>query len=266
MWGADFFLALAEYPGTGRNNGEFYEDLVQISSGSRLSHHGDLRVREIRQGFQIKGELNCLGCEFVWVNMTPQTNASDIERLNQVQFNCLTGWRSCKHPVDLAPTLWAQALRDEQDQTPPDDNPCLLPTQTLAREANDIALVKVLSAKSVRSAYQADPSRLLTVRILEPMKNARLHRTTDVLTFSIGADAIRPDDGKNRIPIVVGNEYFLLYQHLLPDQPGYPSPYLFSCHAVPNTPENAAEIQRGIALDPSAGEPYDYLDEPYSEQ
>jgi hypothetical protein len=36
------------------------------------------------------------------------------------------------------------------------------------------------------------------------------------------------------------------------------------CHGLFNTPGNSAEIKIGIALDPSAGEQFDYANEPES--
>jgi hypothetical protein len=274
MWGADFFLELGEYPGgEGRNEGQFYENSVDLSSGSRLSNRGDLPVRQIRQGFRTREVLNCLGCEVVMVSMTPQTNPGDIGRFNQIQFNCLTGWRSCKHPVDLAPALWAQALKDEQDpelrepeeQSWPEEQSCLLSTQILAREANDIALVKVLSVRMVQFSPDLQPDRRVTARILQPIRNGRAYRTTEILEFSAEPYVLRNEDGKDQFPLVVGSEYFFLYQQKWPDQPESSVQELWPCHAVPNTPEVAAAIQQGIALDPSTGEPYDYLNEPYTE-
>jgi len=260
VWGADFVLAVEAYPGEGRNKGSFYEDFVGLASGTRLSYPGHFGVREIREGFRTLESLQCLGCEFVEVEMTPQTNASDIERFNQIQFNCLTGWRSCKHPVDLAPALWAQALQEEQGQQLSEEQPCLLPTQILAREANDIAIVKVISVGSGR-VNSIGAHRKLTVRILQPMKNGRSYRTTDTLEFSADPDALRAEDGRDRSPLVVGNEYFFLYRQPRPGEIST-TPALWPCHALLNTPANAASIQQGIALDPSAGEPYDYRDAP----
>jgi hypothetical protein len=271
MWGADFYLGLAEYPGKGRNRGGFYVNQVNLSSGSRLSRSEAFTVKEIRQGFQTAEELNCLGCEFVQVHMTPQTNARDIERFNEVQFNCLSGWLSCKHPADLAPKLWAQALLDEQAQWSPEEPFCQLPIQILAREADDIALVKVLSVGLDTSFLDARPSPVLTARILQPMKNGRAYRASDILEFFTKPYALRTENGKDQFPLVVGKEYYFFYRQ---PRPGGPlsiaimpsSPDLWTCHALPNTREVTAAIQQGIALDPSAGEPYDYRNDPYTER
>jgi hypothetical protein len=155
-------------------------------------------------------------------------------------------------------------LQDEQGPQVSDEQSCLLPIQILAREANDVALVKVLSARS-RQIYQGWPYRMLTARILQPVKNGRAYRATDILDFIAEPYALRTEDGKDQFPLVVDKEYFFLYRQ---PQPGeiWSIAELRPCHVLPNTPEAAAAIKQGIALDPSAGEPYDYLNEPYSEQ
>jgi hypothetical protein len=42
--------------------------------------------------------------------------------------------------------------------------------------------------------------------------------------------------------------------------------YLGPCSVLENTPTIAAAIRKGVALDPSNGEPYDFRDEPYTEK
>jgi hypothetical protein len=69
----------------------------------------------------------------------------------------------------------------------------------------------------------------------------------------------------------VGSEYFFFYEYFFqtrrgPDQIWSPTRELWLTHALPNTSGIDEAIKQGIALDPSAGEPYDYLNEPYSEQ
>lgn len=266
MWGADFALALEAYPGEGRNEGEFYENDVDLASSTRLSDRGNLPIQEITQGFRTREALNCAGCEFASADMTPQTSVSDIERFNRIQFNCLTGWRSCRHPADLAPTLWAQALQDERTPQATEGQSCRLPAQILAREANDIALVKVISIEPSRGPQGSGIREFLTVRILQPVKNGRAHRTTDILRFSASPLALKSEDGRGQPPFVVGSEYFFLYRQPWPDEVEYSTPELRSCHAMQNTPQIATAVKQGIALDPSAGEPYNYRGEPYAEQ
>ncbi len=272
VWGADFTLGIAIYPGQGRNEGDLYENIAILASSTRVSHHHELSRRDIQQGFRTHEILNCLGCEYVVVQLTPETKAADIERFNQIRFNCLTGWRSCKHPIDLAPELWEQALKDEQSPQGSEEESWLLPPHMLAREMNNIVFVKVLAVEAGQDVSPGvGPHHDLTVKVLQPMKNSRAYRAGDVLKFYASPSALWTGDGNGRSPLVVGSECFFFYEYFFytrrgPDQIWSPTRGLWLARALPNTPEIAEEIKQGIALDPSAGEPYDFRDEPYVEQ
>lgn len=270
MWGADFSFWMLEGPGTGRNNGQIYENIVDLSSGARLSRDEEFSVREILRGFLTREELNCLGCEYVTVHMAPQAHASDIERFNRIQFNCLTGWRSCKHPVDLAPDLWAQSVEDEKAMQPVEEPYCQVSAEILAREANNIVLAQVLSIKMSQLKIFEGPVRMVTARVLEPLKNGQAYRSSDILESYDNPYGLLAGEGKNRKPLMVERAYFFLYRQPPPGEgmfyPMLTSLELRPCHALPNTPDNARSVRQGIALDVSAGEPYDFRNEPNSEQ
>ena len=275
VWGADFTLNVATIPGHGRNEGELYQNMVIVAFSSRVSHRGEISVRDFWQGFRTREELNCLGCEYAVVNMTPQTSAADIERFNHIRFDCLTGWQSCKHPVDLAPALWEQALQDEQGSQESEEELWLLPPQNLAREADKIVLVKVLSAAPGQNVSGEEPFRQghtdIKARILQQTKNSRANRVGDIIHFFANPSTLSTGDQKGKSPIEVGGEYFFFYSYFYyerrgSDQLWSPTKGLWLDHALPKTLESAVAINQGIALDYSAGEPYDYENEPYDEQ
>jgi hypothetical protein len=144
MWGADFTSLVMTYPGKGRNDGETYAVIADVTSGSRLLwRNEDFQADILQQGFRTDEGLQCLGCEFVSVNMTAQTNPKDIERFNRLNLDCITRWRACKDPWDMAPESWAQALLDKSRTDSPEEQACAISPSLLAREANDILLVKV---------------------------------------------------------------------------------------------------------------------------
>ena len=71
----------------------------------------------------------------------------------------------------------------------------------------------------------------------------------------------RPEAGKNAAQPIEGKEYLFLYREPRPNEIDN-SLYLESCHGILASAENSALVQQGIALDPSAGEPYDYWNQP----
>jgi hypothetical protein len=265
MWGADFTVLVMTYPGKGRNEGQTYAVITAVDSGSRLlRRQEDFRTDLLQQGFRTDEELQCAGCEYVTINMTPLTNPKDIERFNQLNLDCIARWFACKHPQDMAPELWAQALLDKSRTAPPEEQACTISPSLLAREANDILLVKSLSLKTVQPPDGGEAGQIAAVRVLQSLKNGRAYRTTDTLEFGTPPNSIRPQDQEAHAQLVPGDEYFFLYRQPRPNEieAGL---YLSPCHGLLNTPENAAAIKVGIALDPSTGEAYDYRNDPSEE-
>jgi hypothetical protein len=273
MWGADFGLGVVTYPGVGRNKGYPYEVLAGTDSGSRLSRRGDLNLRDLRRGFRVDAELNCLGCEYVGVHVTPQTDARDVERFNHFNFNCITAILACKHPVDFLPEAWNQALKDKLDQSDSNQPACGLPTRILARETNDVVLAKVLSINDSLSSGGSERYQKVKVQVLETPKNGEDFRKSNQPLFVPTAGALRPEISSDSARLSVGQDYFFIFNFWRPspypmviDLRPEPGTYLEPCHALANIPANAASIREGIALDPSNGEPYDFRNETHTEK
>lgn len=265
MWGADFGVEVFTFPGTGRNEGQPYAAAAAIDSGTRLTRrHESGRADQLTKGFRATSELQCLGCEFVAVQLTQQTDPKDIERFNRLDLSCITRWRACKHPEDMAPELWTQALHDKPlDDRLRDDDPevCTIAPSILAREASDIALVKVLSVQAIRASDTTQVSQRATVQILQLLKNGRAYPPSEPREFAVPPGSIRPEAGKNAAQPITGNEYLFLYQEPRPNEIDN-FLYLTPCHGILASPENSALVKQGIALDPSAGEHYDYWNQP----
>jgi hypothetical protein len=267
MWGADFGFEVFTYPGTGRNDGQVYAVGAGIGSGTRLTRrHESARSDLLREGFRTTEDLQCLGCQDADAEITQQTDPKDIERLNRLDLSCITRWLSCKHPDEMAPELWKQAMQDKpmEDRRQDDDRQvCTVSPSILARESNDIALVKVLSLETMHIEDSNEQGQQATVQILKLLKNGRTYRTNNTPEFAIPPRSIRPENGDKTAALLEGKEYLFLYREPRPDEIDN-SFYLEPCHGLLATPENTALIQQGIALDPSAGEPYEYWREPYT--
>jgi hypothetical protein len=264
MWGANFSIGIEAYPGTGRSEGDVYEVIAVINSGTRLSSRNfPISAIFLRQGFRTLKFMNCANCEEVDVDLTHQTDPADIERFNHLNLNCITRWHLCRHPDELAPEIWKQASLDPDSERLPDDDPevCAISPTILSREANDIALVKVLSVKTLpEPIVEAEIRQVAVVRVLQPLKHGRLYRAIDTVEFPYRPDSMWPRNSFGS-HLAVGQQYLFLYRQ--PQFADNPTPlYLEPCHALLATPENTALIRQGIALDNSGGEFYDYLGEP----
>jgi len=280
MWGAGFGVGTyaypgtsrRDYPGTGRNEGHIYVVFADVESSSRLLNdfEPDPDLSSLQRGFRTEYELQCLGCEEVTGYVALQTDPRAIERLNQFDFSCITRWVACKHPAELDPELWKQAVLERQQQPRPVNNNeeeagqekwCLVPSSVVAREANDILLVRVVAAKSIHDPESNETGQSATVNVLHAVKNGHRYRTSNQMVFGVVPHAVKQEAGLKGSLLEVGKKYFFLYDQRSPNSV-FASPYLDPCHALLDNEVNAAEVRAGVLLDPSTGESYDYANDP----
>jgi hypothetical protein len=262
QWGADFTMMSLAYPGTGRNRDHPYMVSISVNSVTRLvSSHDETPLPALQQGYRTDYTRFCLGCEVSYAYVLPQTDPATIMRFNRFSFSCLTSLRGCKHPEEMAPEIPTTEYRTiDYSGTMEGEEGCQFATPVLAREANDILLVKILSLKPIVYPQTKERGQLARVQVLRPVKNGLRYRTSNQLEFAAPFFALRPPLGQKRATLSVGQEYFFLYRERGPNDP-FASHYLNACHALQNTPKNAQEINEGVALDPSAGEIYDSINE-----
>lgn len=67
--------------------------------------------------YWIGGPGGCEVCIAIWVRVTPDAPAEEMQRLTSFDFSCLTRWLTpCRDKWDMMPGAWAQA---EKDRTVP---------------------------------------------------------------------------------------------------------------------------------------------------
>jgi hypothetical protein len=72
-------------------------------------------ISRLHPAYRISGPGGCEGCWDLWVTFLPSASQSDIDRLAQFDFSCLTRWRHpCRTPSDLMPAAWRQKLQDDK--------------------------------------------------------------------------------------------------------------------------------------------------------
>jgi hypothetical protein len=160
------------------------------------------------------------------------------------------------HPVDLSPQLWAQAVDDEKTPIAEDGSLCNLPTSVLAREANDIALVKITSTKPLPDPDSKEIGQTVSAVVLQAMKNGEENPPGTSVVFPSYPSALRLSDGSTQ-KLAAGQQYFVLYTQTDPGSP-ISGLYFAPCHVLLPTAENHAAIEEGIREDPSTGEKYDW--------
>ena len=166
--------------------------------------------------------------------------------------------------------MWKQAVQDHEARPRHNNNLeeeaaqeqwCLIPSSVVAREANDILLVRVIAAKLVHDPESNTTGQTATVQVLETVKNGHRYRTSNTMVFGVDPQGVKQEAGTKGSLLEIGKEYFFLYHQRSPNNP-MAGTFLDPCHALLYTAANAAEVQQGIRLDPSTGESYDYMNDP----
>lgn len=252
IWSTDYGINLWAYPGVGRNEGQAYIVAAEVISSPRILTSFEFNPSLLKQGYRTSHTLSCAGCELVVAAFTPQTAPDFIQRINRFNFACITQMKTCRDPSDLAPDLWRVAVDDKASFMGEDESNkqfCDLPTAVLAREANDILLVEVLTAHPVHDPNTQEEIQQGTLRVVEKLKNGDSTPLGTILKYSNSPMAVRLTDS-GQTGFVAGEQYYFLYRHPkaneLDSRIG-----LRPCHGLLNTPANRSEVKAGIALDGS---------------
>ncbi|HET6841014.1 MAG TPA: hypothetical protein VFK06_04910 [Candidatus Angelobacter sp.] len=73
------------------------------------------RISPLHPAYRISRPGGCEGCMDLSVAFLHGASQSDIDRLAQFDYSCLTRWRrTCRTPSDLMPAAWQQKLQDDQ--------------------------------------------------------------------------------------------------------------------------------------------------------
>lgn len=83
---------------------------IYFNSRAQLGKHPDTyRISQLHPTYRIYTSGGCEGCRDFSVSFLPGANQSDINRLAQFDYSCLTRWlHPCRTRSDLMPAAWQQ--------------------------------------------------------------------------------------------------------------------------------------------------------------
>jgi len=87
---------------------------IYFNTRAQLGKHPDIyRISELHPTYRMYTSGGCEGCRDFSVSFLPGANQSDINRLAQFDFSCLTRWlHPCRTRGDIMPAAWQQHLQD----------------------------------------------------------------------------------------------------------------------------------------------------------
>jgi hypothetical protein len=135
VWGKSFAVYVDSTSIDNGNGGRFYFTLIgRVQSGS-LS-----RISALHPEYAIGSPGGCTGCIEGHVVYTPFADAADVQRLSEVNLDCLTRLRPCATQGDILPSAWKE-LANEQNHGESVDRPCTAPMiRTLSRESRRVVV------------------------------------------------------------------------------------------------------------------------------
>jgi hypothetical protein len=198
--------------------------------------------------YKIGTPYGCTGCLAVWVSFTPYGNPAEIQRLMNINLDCITRWNPCREKGDIMPSAWRQYIAESVLQDHSIKN-CTYPLEWLARDADNVATVDVISNRIQRENYSFQVS---TVRLVERLKAAsfwEIGTTREVRVFPGTVNFTHMNSRENVSP---GKRFIVLFQHSHRAGPSGPEVWPVPCGIVPLNAMNRQAITLGAAQDFSA--------------
>lgn len=254
MWGENFDLSI----GVSEKDTSLFRAarrdkwltlFVGITSGPRMFTpsemvHSDALARGYRIGFL----GSCTGCIGAQISITPQATRSDIQWLTYVNFSCITRWQPCLDEDELLPKAWPRRRYEDFGGNPATLDLHSASVEALGREAPNAAVAQVLAAvqDNGKDPYGA------SVRIVSRLKNAEGEVPGMVVAMPVEtANMVTGIHGESSV--TPGQRYIFIYR-----EPHGDVDRGFELEAViPENAENMRLFLKGVAADPSVGEPYE---------
>lgn len=184
----------------------------------------------------------------VYADFTPYADPADVRRLMDIDFSCLTRWRSCQTGADIAPTVWNEATAENEKGAARNVGqrtcgPAVV--RVLARESRRAVIGEVSRISIYAGVYNDsnhrpyDPSDFGQVKILfkDDLKRSNLDSLSAMQSYSFNES----------LPVKekVGDRFILFFRYK--DQ--FYSDNYRACELLPATKEYLEAARRGVAED-----------------
>lgn len=198
----------------------------------------------------------CKTCLMVYARFTPYAAPSDVQRLMQLDLSCLTRLRPCREQADIMPAAWGQYLKEQGRSEaywkhPPGCSGNR--TKLLARDADDVAIVRVLSNR-VETGDCGDPYQVSTVQLVQRLKGAAYWDVGSPRRMIIDDKDVALTATHNASEARLHAPFIILFSRATWVDPGRPDVALEECGVLPATEENLALVLDGVRQDFMAAE------------
>jgi hypothetical protein len=176
------------------------------------------------------------GCSFClapYAIFTPYADPSDVNRLMDIGFSCITNWHPCETEAGILPAAWKEGLAEKAQRKPPDQTCPSEMIRVLGRETESAAIVTI---SKIKRAGGYDTVTFELDDVLKPW-----HPPFPAAPRQYELKELPPAKEKPKERHIVFFEY--------PDGAPYDVDGERGCTLLPATPENLEVVRRGIKED-----------------
>ena len=237
VWRTEFELLL-DVPPFKNSSGEIESYTLEgrVSAIPRLVPYS---FRSSQPEFEIHWP-HCDSCEPIWVDYTPYARPADLNRIAQLNFDCIVSWRQCRSKADLMPGAMAQRAVEDRLLGNGFQFECGAEAiQTIARDAENAAIV------DLEASRPDDEGTLMKVRLLQTLKGSTSWGVGEGLSLGVANGTI---PAKYIAGFKTGSRIVILFDRN--PHPRGPVPIVAElCGIVPFTEKNLKLVNGGIKQD-----------------
>jgi hypothetical protein len=247
VWGKGFTVEVLAPPYSSAPGLASVEDYTVIGTAESRSRFRDRDWDEgvyFHPHYSLAQPSACDVCVVAMATFTPYANSEDVQRLMQLDFSCLTRWKTCRTPADIMPVAWKEHLADKAKIALAAETLCGEDhAKWIGRDSENAAIVDVVATRN-KPAVAGDRYQDADVRLVKRIKRSKFWdvgttREIRILESSLGSESIqRLTDLYPGIPLII------LFQNA--EVGGIE---LETCGVLPLTSENLAIVTRGAEQD-----------------
>ncbi len=183
----------------------------------------------------------CTMCVEVFAKFTPYADPKNIQRLMQINTDCLTSWKSCTTQADILPMAWKQYESESAELQK--GVPCTMKTAfLLGRDARNVAIISI---SDVVQKTENDQNLIrINARLLKPLKRAATWPVGGEQQFTLNSG----NYGEPGMAVHKGSEFVLFFSDL-PDRNHKLPSEVPLCGLLRMSESNSRAAQDGIAQD-----------------
>ena len=137
-----------------------YTDNYVLDANAMIAwRRGDFRhpINPKHPEYSITRPNSCQWCETIYATFTPYADNEVINELMSFNLDCLTRLLPCRHPDEIAPSMWRRYYASDGASEPVEtslpDNGCSMSPEIIGRNALNLVVAEVISVRQEKGPW-----------------------------------------------------------------------------------------------------------------